>query len=235
MKTLFFFLIGMALTFLLLSNKNEVKNLTQDFYNNSHSESGRIDRDKYNPGDDSRFSKEERDYFKKIALSSEFSDNDNGVVCRWKSDMRIFVKGEKPDYLMDELNSIVSELNEIIDPIDIVLVDNEDESNYQILFGSEQEYNNFKPGSKEHTPNNWGLFIINSGKEIRRGTMYVDIYRCESIEGQKHLLREELTQSLGLTNDTFDYPESIFYQKWSETTEYAPIDRVLIDMLYNHW
>ncbi|MFM7666984.1 MAG: DUF2927 domain-containing protein, partial [Bacteroidota bacterium] len=38
-----------------------------------------------------------------------------------------------------------------------------------------------------------------------------------------------------LTNDTYDYPESIFYQKWSETTEYAPIDRVLIDMLYNHW
>ena len=225
----------MALTFLLLSNKNEVKNLTQDFYNNSHSESGRIDRDKYNPGDDSRFSKEERDYFKKIALSSEFSDNDNGVVCRCKSDLRIFVKGEKPDYLVAELNRIVSELNEIIDPIDLVIVDNEDESNYQILFGSEQEYNNFKPGSKEHTPNNWGLFIINSGEEIRRGTMYVDIYRCESIEGQKHLLREELTQSLGLTNDAFDYPESIFYQKWSETTEYAPVDKTLIDMLYNHW
>ena len=225
----------MALTFLLLSNKNEVKNLTQDFYNNSHSESGRIDRDKYNPGDDSRFSKEERDYFKKIALSSEFSDNDNGVVCHWKSDLRIFVKGEKPDYLVAELNRIVSELNEIIDPIDLVIVDNEDESNYQILFGSEQEYNNFKPGSKEHTPNNWGLFIINSGEEIRRGTMYVDIYRCESIEGQKHLLREELTQSLGLTNDAFDYPESIFYQKWSETTEYAPIDRKLIEMLYNYW
>ena len=52
--------------------------------------------------------------------------------------MRIFVKEEKPDYLMAELNRIVSELNEIIDPIDIVLVDNEDESNYQILFGSEQ-------------------------------------------------------------------------------------------------
>jgi hypothetical protein len=65
--------------------------------------------------------------------------------------------------------------------------------------------------------------------------MYVDIYRCESIEGQKHLLREELTQSLGLTNDAFDYRESIFYQKWTETTEYAPIDRKLIEMLYNYW
>jgi hypothetical protein len=65
--------------------------------------------------------------------------------------------------------------------------------------------------------------------------MYVDIYRCESLDGQKHLLREELTQSLGLFNDSYKYENSIFQQRWTETTEYAPIDRVLIDMLYNHW
>ena len=65
--------------------------------------------------------------------------------------------------------------------------------------------------------------------------MYVDLDRCTSITGQKHLLREELTQSLGLKNDTYDYPESIFYQNWTEITDFAPIDRRLIDMLYNYW
>jgi hypothetical protein len=63
--------------------------------------------------------------------------------------------------------------------------------------------------------------------------MYVDIERTKSRDAQRHLLREELTQSLGLINDTYDYPESIFYQGWTETTEYAPIDRELIQMLYN--
>ena len=62
--------------------------------------------------------------------------------------------------------------------------------------------------------------------------MYVDIYRANDQE-QKHLLREELTQSLGLFNDSYKYPESIFYQDWTTTTEYAQIDRELIDMLYN--
>jgi hypothetical protein len=187
----------------------------------------------YDPGMDNKFSKKERDYFNKIAKNSEY--NGECEISRWKSDMKIHVRGEKRDYLMEELNKIVSELNEIIDPIRIIIVDDAEKSNYQILFGSEQDYNDLDPGSKEHTPDNWGLFIINSGKEIRRGTMYVDIYRCENINGQKHLLREELTQSLGLTHDTYDYPQSIFYQNWSETTEYAPIDITLIDMLYNHW
>jgi hypothetical protein len=232
MKSFVLFILGVFIGFMLLSNEQFItSSITSS--QRDYSLPKRKNHESYDPGKDNQFSKMERDYFNKIAKSSEY--NGSCEISRWTSDMKIYVKGDKPDYLMDELNRVVSELNEIIDPIDIVLVDNEDESNYQILFGSEQEYNNFKPGSKEHTPNNWGLFIINSGKEIRRGTMYVDIYRCESIEGQKHLLREELTQSLGLTNDTFDYPESIFYQKWSETTEYAPIDRVLIDMLYNHW
>ena len=44
---------------------------------------------------------------------------------------------------------------------------------------------------------------------------------------------EELTQSLGLFNDSYKYPESIYYQGWTTTTEYAPIDVELIEMLYN--
>jgi hypothetical protein len=63
--------------------------------------------------------------------------------------------------------------------------------------------------------------------------MYVDIIRAKEDDAQKHLLREELTQSLGLFNDSYKYDNSIFYQGWTTTTEYAPIDRELIDMLYN--
>jgi hypothetical protein len=76
--------------------------------------------------------------------------------------------------------------------------------------------------------NNWGLFSVGSVK----GYMYVDINRANEVE-QKHLLREELTQSLGLFNDSYKYPESIYYQGWTTTTEYAPIDIELIEMLYN--
>jgi hypothetical protein len=62
--------------------------------------------------------------------------------------------------------------------------------------------------------------------------MYVDIVRANAVE-QKHLLREELTQSLGLAKDSNKYPESIFYADWTTTNKYANIDRDLVRLLYH--
>jgi hypothetical protein len=53
------------------------------------------------------------------------------------------------------------------------------------------------------------------------------------VEAQKSVLREELTQSLGLCNDSWEYPNSIFYQGWSTNTEYSDLDKEIIQMLYN--
>ena len=62
--------------------------------------------------------------------------------------------------------------------------------------------------------------------------MYVDIVRADMNE-QKHLLREELTQSLGLARDSQKYTESIFQSSWTITNEYAEIDKDLIRLLYH--
>ena len=62
--------------------------------------------------------------------------------------------------------------------------------------------------------------------------MYVDTRQVEEIF-QMHLLREELTQSLGLARDRIEYPESIFQASWTATTEYADIDKELIRLLYH--
>ena len=62
--------------------------------------------------------------------------------------------------------------------------------------------------------------------------MYVDIYRANTIE-QRHLLREELTQSLGLAKDSFKYPNSIFQSSWTQTLNYMEIDKDVIRLLYH--
>jgi hypothetical protein len=54
-----------------------------------------------------------------------------------------------------------------------------------------------------------------------------------SLALQRHWIREELTQLFGMGQDSWDYEESIFYAGYSETTEYAPIDRSVIRMLYD--
>ena len=135
MKSLILFIVGVFVGFVLLSNVQVYNSPLKDLKDTN------IETNiygSYDPGKDNKFSKKERDYFNKIAKSSEY--NGSCKISRWKTDMKIYIKGERPDYLMEELNRVVNELNEIIDPIDIVIVDDEDESNYKILFGSEQDY-----------------------------------------------------------------------------------------------
>jgi hypothetical protein len=134
---------------------------------------------------------------------------------------------------MTELNSIVTELNGLIEPIDIKIVNKESDANLVLFFGSPEGFTKLYPNLKPYMEENWGLFEIFGGEEITSGRVFIDIVRNTGLAAQKHVLREELTQSLGLCNDSYSYPESIFYQDWSETNEYAEIDKELIKMLYN--
>jgi hypothetical protein len=179
-----------------------------------------------------KYSDESVKYFNSVATKSEFSSG-KFQPHRWRKDMKIYVKGDKPDYLMNELNKIVGELNDIINTINIKVVNSESESNFVIFFGGQSGYNDICSSSIGLTEHNYGLFVVDGGVSIGGGSMYVDTERSSTKSAKKHLLREELTQSLGLFNDTYDYPNSIFYQGWTETNEYAPIDIELISMLYN--
>ena len=168
------------------------------------------------------------DYFNEIVFNTEF-DGKRENAFKWNKNMKIYVEGQKIDYLMVELNDIVSELNNIINTIEIEIVKNPKDANMFIYLGSSDGFANYCPNlDRSLLTNNWGLFFVSSVN----GHMYVDINRANEVE-QKHLLREELTQSLGLFNDSYKYPESIYYQGWTTTTEYAPIDVELIEMLYN--
>jgi hypothetical protein len=178
-----------------------------------------------------RYDQETNEYFDEIVMYSEFSETRRSSPFRWTTDMKIYVDGEKPDYLMSELNKIVTELNDIIDPIQIKLINRKANANYIIYFGTHSEFANlYSLMDKSKLERNWGLFEVYPN----RGVMYVDLERTSfNYEAQKHLLREELTQSLGLLNDSWKYPESIFYQGWTTTTQFSEMDMRLIDLIYN--
>jgi hypothetical protein len=183
-----------------------------------------------NVGSLSDHSPEAKAYFREIALGNEFSNKISSTPYRWTKNMKIYVYGYRSPMMMDELNRIVKELNDIINPITISVVSNRNDANFIIYLGSYKTFAANHPDiHAERLVNNWGYFQIYNNE----GLMYVDVIRAKEENAQKHLLREELTQSLGLCNDSYKYDNSIFYQGWTTTTEYAPIDRELIDMLYN--
>ena len=63
--------------------------------------------------------------------------------------------------------------------------------------------------------------------------MQYDMGDRYTLNEKKHLLREEVTQSLGLFNDSWSYSNSIFYQGWTEVTEFSDLDKKIISKLYN--
>jgi hypothetical protein len=174
-------------------------------------------------------------YFKEVALGFEFG-NASKITRRWEGNMKMFIGGKPTTELLAETNRIVDEINDLsTTEFKIELVGDTLQSNFYIYFGSGASYARIFPSLSSLVVSNWGLFNIfwDGSNKLSTGYMYVDVYRANFTE-QKHLLREELTQSLGLARDSNLYPESIFQQSFStKTTDYAPIDRDLIRLLYH--
>jgi hypothetical protein len=173
-------------------------------------------------------------YFTDVALGFEFGGGLE-VTRKWTSEMRIFVGGTKAPELMTELQKIQMEINTLAtDGFNIKVVTDSLESNFYIFLGSSSRYAAIYPSQAGLVGNNWGLFSVfwNPGNELSQGHMYVDLVRANAAE-EKHLLREELTQSLGLAKDSPLYQESIFQSRFTTTNEYAEIDKELIRLLYH--
>jgi len=183
-------------------------------------------------------------YFYEIAYRSEF--NDKIYTKKWNEDIKIFISDYKSDLnyndsLIDVIDSlkielirIVDDLNNYIDPINLTIVNDSTESNFFIYLGSSEWFNINVPQTKPYTKSNFGLaWVTVSNNIISKSEVYVDLHRISTTKEKRHLLREEITQSLGLLNDSYKYPSSIFYQGWTDVTEYSDIDIALIKKLYN--
>jgi hypothetical protein len=175
------------------------------------------------------------DYYNEISAHSEYAPD--GITsfapCTWKTDVKIFVKGKKDSVAYSELIKVINELNELINTIEIKIVDTESEANLIAFFGWFMDYDKIDPYVAPYTGENYGL-----AADWIRGSFYVDVVRSEWLQEdqinlfKRHVVREELTQSLGLMNDSMKYPDSIFYQGWSLITEYSELDKQIIKMHY---
>jgi len=168
------------------------------------------------------------DYFVEIALGAEFGDS-VPVIKKWNSDIRIKINGEPTEADMKTINDIVADLNELINGIKVKLV--EKSENVNITFTPESDFNSIDPN---YIPTNYGFFWAlwhDDNYVIYNANIMVssaDITQAE----RSHLIREELTQSLGLMNDSNLYEDSIFYQEWTDVTNYSAIDKTIIELLY---
>ena len=165
------------------------------------------------------------DYFLEITLGAEYGGS-SSVIRKWSRDPLIQVHGNPTAVDLDTLAQVISELNELVGDIRLELV--QDNANVVIYFEPESRFPSILDG---YVPGNSGFFWTWwSSNVINRATILIATDQAE--EARSHLIREELTQALGLMRDSNSRPKSIFYQKWTTVTEYSDIDREVIRILY---
>lgn len=173
-------------------------------------------------------------YFLEVALGAEFGGPE--LTRKWVTDVRVFLPDTSHTLLLPEFDRVVTELNPLLHGVTIRRVFTRSQANLILYLGDGNTFaREYEPNARPFLNNNLGLFFAywNSSLQINRANVFVDVVRTVGLDCQKHLLREELTQALGLMKDSERYPDSIFQQAYTCTTSYAAIDREVIALLYD--
>ncbi|MFT4110013.1 DUF2927 domain-containing protein [Propionicimonas sp.] len=177
-----------------------------------------------------RISRQGLAYFYKIALGAEYGDKAR-VVKRWvQPTVTVRVHGTASDSSRACLARVVSDFNALTSTTDLALT-RQGSADIQLYFAP---VTRFRALDRGYVPGNDGFFstwwtdnAMDKARVLIRTTGIADTIRC-------HLIREELTQSMGLMRDANDHPGSIFYGKYLPApVRYSHLDQELIRLLYS--
>jgi len=185
-------------------------------------------RGNFNERRQDSYSRSELDYFYEIALSAEHGESGN-IIHKWVDDIGIKIKGRSTDRDLETVDEVISELNYIIDGIklDIVVWD----PDIEIYFDSVDRFSSIEPNYVQGNSGFFWTWWDDSGA-LYKARILIATGGINQKE-RSHLIREELTQSLGMMNDSYEYRDSIFYQDWTDTGSYSDMDRAVIRILYD--
>lgn len=191
-------------------------------------------------------------YIKQLTLG-QYANNEDKRIIKWVNDINIYIEGDMSAYWSDVLDSLIIEINHIIDTTQLKRVASEDQANYLIITGSaKKDYLNFHPNVPLNFGERFGNFLMlpnsdperaiggfliypNSDYEIIYGSMYIDFDMFGSNKYRRHILRQMLTQSLGIPYKSRKYSDSIFsnHPSGQVVIKYSNFDKTIIKSLYD--
>ena len=187
-----------------------------------------------------KYDKELISYFEEVVLNTEYDDNPKKVL-KWTEKMNLFiVKDENLETQVSIIKNTIKNLNKLIkDDFKIQLVDKPTEMNSVIFLLNKEKTKTFVPsffdGIEEEFIGLADVEYDTNTFEIKVVKIFIDIN--QPIELQESTILEEITQSIGIMNDSESYPNSIFYKNKNldtiRKTEYSKLDKDIIRLLYN--
>lgn len=174
-------------------------------------------------------------YFLEVALGSEYGPKTQPArIQKWNQPIYYYLHGKPHANYKAELLRVIHEIEVITTTLCFYPTTDLQQANLHIVLGNRQAYHSHAGDLYPLLEKNLGFFRVetDSNGNITSASMFVDVYRARS-KAVYHLIREELTQLLGLMQDSYRYRQSIFYAGYSTTTTYASIDKILLRLLYH--
>lgn len=168
------------------------------------------------------------DYFYDVALGSEYGGAPS-TIRKWsRAAVGIGIDGTYSESSVACLDKTIADFNLL--SRHVILNRIETSPDITIHFAPENKFSNIL---KEYEPRNLGFFWTwtDGNGALNKATILIDTSVISDIE-RCHLIREELTQSLGLMNDSPKFSDSIFYTDWTYTNTYSDMDKKIISTLY---
>jgi len=188
--------------------------------------------------------KELLNYFKEIALKSEFGNNPNKIT-KWTDTMLLHViKEEEYEPQMQAIKNVIDKINRLAtDGFKIVLTSSPSKSNATLYLCDINRLSELAPYFHYIITERVGYNV--SGyvySEFMTDTNIIDkslifINSEKPLDVQESTILEEITQSLGLTFDSKKYVNSIFYADKSEQKnqikKYSKLDEGIVKLLHH--
>jgi len=190
------------------------------------------------------YAKQLIDYFKEIALQSEYDDNPKRVI-KWEKSMLLYViKKEESNLQMSVIKKTIVEINQLAtDGFKIILTNDLSRSNAILYLCNKEQVAELNPYfyemlTKDIDYDITGLAYTEFDTKMHNIDKALIFINSEySFDIQESTILEEITQSLGLAFDSKTYTNSIFYEeKFKQkvrVNEYSRLDRDIVRLLYH--
>jgi hypothetical protein len=180
------------------------------------------------------------DYFNEVVLNAEYDVSPNRIT-KWTEPMKVFIfKETELNYEVSIIKNTIEKINTLVQDEFHIQLTNDPKKCNAVIFLTEREklepllptlFENFNTevaGTAEI------LFDLESF-QIIDAKIFIDILQPkETIEST---ILEEITQSIGIMNDSEKYSDSVFYENKSldsiNTLEYSKMDIEIIKILYH--
>lgn len=171
------------------------------------------------------------EYFAEIAFSSEFGGY-RGCICKWTEEIVFYVSGDYAAGEMEVLADLAARLNQIPGFPGVRMTSDVSAANFTVSFVMQGELATLF-GEEAATSSGMSRFYwTKKGGEIVRAETGI-ASNITPMNAKASVICEEFLQALGISADSYAYPESVFYEGYNGALRPAAIDWALIELLYS--